>query len=44
MKKHITFVGLDVHKNSINVALADEGRNEDVRYYGSIGGTPADLE
>ena len=22
MKKHITFVGLDVHKNSINVALA----------------------
>jgi transposase len=44
MKKHITFVGLDVHKNSINVALADEDRNGDVRYYGSIGGTLDDLD
>ena len=25
MKKRITFVGLDTHKNSIEVALADEG-------------------
>ena len=44
MKKHITFVGLDVHKNSINVAIADEDRNGDVRYYGSIGGTFDDLD
>jgi hypothetical protein len=44
MKKHITFVGLDVHKNSINVALADEDRNGDVRYYGAIGGTLDDLD
>jgi len=44
MKKHITFVGLDVHKNSINVALADGDRNGEVRYYGAIGGTLDDLD
>ena len=44
MKKHITFVGLDVHKNSIHVALADGDRNGDVRYYGAIGGTLDDLD
>ena len=43
MKKYITFVGLDVHKDSINVALADGDRNGDVRYYGAIGGTLDDL-
>lgn len=31
MKKRITFVGLDTHKNSIEVALADDGRNTEVR-------------
>lgn len=41
MRKTITFVGLDVHKNSIDIALADAGRNGDVRFYGTIGG---DLE
>lgn len=41
MKKNITFVGLDVHKISIAVGLADDGRNGDVRSYGTIGG---DLE
>ena len=41
MKKTITFVGLDVHKASIDVALADAGRDGDVRFYGTIGG---DLE
>ena len=38
MKKRITFVGLDTHKNSIEVALADNGRKTEVRLYGSIGG------
>lgn len=43
MKKTITFVGLDVHKNSIAVALADDGRNAEVRSYGIIGGGLDDL-
>jgi len=44
MKKLITFVGLDVHKNSIDVALADAGRNAEVRHYGTIGGGLDDLD
>jgi transposase len=38
MEKNTIFVGLDVHKNSIDVALADAGRDGDVRFYGSIDG------
>lgn len=38
MKKCITFVGLDVHKNSISVALAETGCKQEVRWYGTIEG------
>ena len=31
-----TFVGLDVHRDSIDVALAEEGRTGEVRHYGVI--------
>ena len=44
MKKDITFVSLDTHKNSMSVALADEGRNAEVRHYGVIGGGLDDLD
>lgn len=44
MEKSIIFVGLDVHKNSIAVAIADAGRNAEVRNYGIIGGGLDDLD
>lgn len=44
MSKSITFVSLDVHKNSIAVALADADRNAEVRNYGIIGGGLDDLD
>lgn len=34
------YVGLDVHKNTIAVAIADAGRSGDVRFYGEVGNTP----
>jgi transposase len=36
MKKTIKNIGLDVHKNSISIGIADDGRDGDVRYYGKI--------
>jgi transposase len=44
MRKNITYVGLDVHKESIDVAIADEGRGGEVRHYGSIGGDLGSLD
>jgi transposase len=44
MKQLITFIGLDVHKDSIDVAIADEGRNGEVRHYGTIGGGLDDMD
>ena len=41
MTKRSMFVGLDVHKESIDVSLAEEGRAGEVRHYGVI---PGDLE
>jgi hypothetical protein len=34
-----TYLGLDVHKETIAVAIAD-GRSSDVRFYGGINNTP----
>ncbi|NIV43698.1 IS110 family transposase [Candidatus Bathyarchaeota archaeon] len=44
MKKSIMYVGLDVHKNSIEVALAEAGRHGEVRSYGKIDGNLTALD
>ena len=36
MKEHNAFVGLDVHKESIAIAIAETGRNGEVRFLGEI--------
>src|SRR3990167_5375205 len=41
MAKRSMFVGMDVHKKSIDVSLAEEVRDGEVRHYGVI---PGDLE
>ena len=41
MGKRSMFVGLDVHKDSIDVSIAEEGRDGEVRHYGVIA---SDLE
>lgn len=39
MTKCNMFIGMDVHKNSIEIAIAEEGRNGEVRSWGSIDGS-----
>ena len=41
MAKRSMFVGMDVHKVSIDISLAEDGREGEVRHYGVISG---DLE
>jgi transposase len=43
MEKIITYVGLDVHKDTISVASAEAGLREEVREHGKIPNTPAAL-
>ena len=38
MAKRNMFVGMDVHKESIDISLAEEGRDGEVRHYGTIAG------
>jgi hypothetical protein len=44
MADRITYVGLDVHKESIVVAVAAGGLRGEAREYGRIANTPAALD
>jgi transposase len=44
VKNHSIFIGMDVHKNSIDIAIAEQGREGRVRHYGKIDGTLAALD
>jgi len=44
MADRITYVGLDVHKESIVVAMAKGGHRSEVREYGQIANTATALE
>ena len=44
MDKLITYVGLDVHKDTIAIALAESGKRGEVREYGKIAHTSAAVQ
>ena len=39
-----TFIGMDAHKNSINIAIVQSGRKVQVLHYGKIDGTLSALD
>ncbi|MFN7088078.1 MAG: transposase [Burkholderiales bacterium] len=43
-KFNAVFVGMDVHKDSIDIALADERVRGEVRHYGTVGGGLGDVD
>jgi transposase len=43
LEDRITYVGLDVHKADIVVAVAEDGLRGEVREYGRVGNTPTAL-
>jgi transposase len=36
MNSSTSYIGLDVHKSTISVAMAEDGRDGDIRYYGVV--------
>lgn len=44
MNRMIKTIGLDVHKNSISIGIADEGRDGEIRYYGKIDNDMSQLD
>ena len=44
MSQLVKYVGLDVHKDTIAVAVAEDGKRSEVREHGVIANTPAALK
>ena len=43
MRQSVIYVGLDVHKDTIAVAVAEDGKRAEAREHGEIANTPAAL-